>query len=107
MLESDEVAAIEINLYRAPTDSRDKASHATAAQAQRLLAQKRFLDHRPCCLAINAIAGEHLLAVIKDEICILLHLQPLEMIATFQPHAGADDIQDVDDGEGPITLVRT
>lgn len=90
-----------------PAEPHYRASQALAAQAQWRLAQKRVLDHRPCCLAINTMADEHVLAVIKDEIGILLHLQPLEMIATFQSHASTDDIQDVNDSEGPIALVRT
>jgi hypothetical protein len=45
-------------------------------------------------------------AIGQDGISVLQHLQPLKMIVTMQPYAGADDFQKIHDAERPIALVR-
>ena len=52
------------------------------------------------------MGGDHVPAVCNDHIRVLHNLQPLEMIVVMQAHALPDDIENVDDFERPVALMR-
>jgi hypothetical protein len=75
-------------------------------QRQWLLVEHRFNHDFSRKHRIDAVGREHVLAVGNDGISILHDLQPLEMVVVVQTHAGADNVENIDDLEWPIALVR-
>jgi len=80
-------------------------SIASTPQGQRLLVEHR-LDRRPCGDGIELVLRDQVLAVGRDRLYVLQHLEPLEAIVVVKPHAVADDFQHIHDAERIVALVR-
>ena len=80
-------------------------SIASTPQGQRLLVEHR-LDRRPCGDGIELVLRDQVLAVGRDRLYVLQHLEPLEAIVVVKPHAVADDFQHVHNAERIVALVR-
>lgn len=75
-------------------------------ERQRLLVKHRLDHHVPRQRWIDAAGGDQVLAVGHDGVGVLHDLEPLEVVGVMQPHASADDLQDIDDAERPVALMR-
>jgi len=75
-----------------------------ADERQRLVIE-HGLDGKPCGRRVEAVLRYEVGAVGQDGVDALLELEPLVVVLVPQPHAGADDLQHVDDDERPVALM--
>ena len=76
-----------------------------ASQRQRLLVE-HGLDRLARGLGIKAVLRNQVLAVGRDRVDVLQHLEALEVIVAVKPHAGADDLEQVHDPERVVAFMR-
>ena len=73
---------------------------------QRLLVQHRLNHDIARYGGIDPIGRDHVPAVGYDGVGVLHDLEPLEMVVVVQAHAGADNVENIDDPERPVALMR-
>jgi len=74
-------------------------------QRQWLLVKHR-LHHFARYVRIDPVGRNHILAVRDDRIGVLHDLQPFEMVVVVETHAGAHNVENIDNSERPVALMR-
>src|SRR5690348_13664411 len=82
------------------------ASSGGAAQRQRLVRQHGLGDDAAGFLDIELVARDEIAAIRDDRVGVLHQLQALVNVVLVQPHALADDLENVEDTERPFALMR-
>src|SRR5262249_9313728 len=79
---------------------------AAAHQWQRLVAEHAFDDDLAGLILVEARPRDEIAAIGEDRVGVLHELEPLVLILAVEPHARTDDLEQVDDPERPVALVR-
>ena len=77
-----------------------------ALQGQRLVAQQHLDDNVASIASVKRVLCDQVAAFRDDLVGILHDLELLVAVVLMQPHALADDFEDIDDTEWPVALVR-
>ena len=77
-----------------------------ALEGQRLFGEHGFRHNLAGRLGVETVRGNEVAAIGNDRVGVLHDLQPLDLGGAREPHADADDLQNVDDAKRPVPLVR-
>ena len=75
-------------------------------QRQRLITKHAADDHSACGVEIDAVPRDEVRRITDDRVDVLLDLHGLVVVVLVQPHAGTDDIEDIENPERPIAFMR-
>ncbi len=70
------------------------------------LITKHATDDSTCGVEIDAVPDDKIRRITDDGVDVLLDLDRLVDVVLMQPHAGANDIEDVENTERPIAFMR-
>ena len=79
---------------------------APALQRKRLLPKHCLDDHITGQFGIDSVFGEQVLTIGNDDVSVLHELQFFKSVVLVQAHALTENLQHVDDAEGPVALMR-
>ena len=75
-------------------------------QRQWLITKHATDDHSACGVEIDAVPRDKIRRITNDRVDVLLDLHRLVVVVLMQPHAGTDDIEDIENTERPIAFMR-